>query len=183
MITQKDQEIINHALNYGLTVRQCAKIFYTDRYPMVSAQKRLKILHDRDILQRFKVWETNEYVYGKECSRHQIYRMDFYSELFKIATITDFKPEYSICGVRPDAYIRFKLNGDRILFLEVDLNNKTNMKKYDDLYTYHNQEVRKTLGTFPQIVIMSHYKPKYSGQLKISHVDLQLSSLKNIFVS
>lgn len=181
MITEKDELIINHALSYGLTVRQCAKLFYTDKYPLISAQRRLKILSDRNVLSRHKVWETNEYVYGKDCSRHQIYRMDFYSELFKIADILEFKPEFSICGVRPDAYIRFRLGKvERIIFLEVDLNNKTNMKKYEDLYTFHREEVKKTLKTFPQIVIMSSSKLKYSGQLLVSHVDLQLSSLKNI---
>lgn len=182
MITERDQKMINHAEKYGLTVKQCAKLFYPGAYGETNARKRLKILYDNKALKRYRVWDTNEYVYGKDCSRHQIYRMDFYAALSGFQML-DFKPEFHIYNVVPDAYFRFLIGKvERVIFLEVDINNKTKVQKYEDLYIYHRDEIKKTLGVFPQIIIMSNNKFNYNGQLLISHINLRLDGLIELLV-
>ena len=86
-------------------------------------------------------------------------------------------------GGRSDGLMAYKWHGeDKIIFVEIDMQNKTKIKKYLDLFdTGYFQE---RTGVFPRLLIVNKNKEKYeeikTSKIEVVYSDYKLSNLKEI---
>ncbi|MBM7869259.1 hypothetical protein JOC70_000728 [Clostridium pascui] len=185
MMTDRDNNIIQFINTFdGLTINQCAKLFFNNaKYGKDLARKRLKKLADKDVLKYENDWATNQRVYfiKRKPSSHSIILLNFYSELIRAGSeILEFTKEYKIENIcRPDAFLIFKYNNKgKMVFVEVDMQHKTDLSKYQKLYD--TELFQREYNTFPEVIIISStnsYEAKgYNFSIKI--LDYSLKQLK-----
>jgi hypothetical protein len=110
-------------------------------------------------------------------SEHTIRVTEFYAELIKLgANIFEFKrKDFGFKEkVRPDAFIDFEINGKgKLIFLEVDIFNKTDPAKY--LPLYNSNYFQKKYNVFPTLLIISNkkYNMKYPFKVGVVGYDMK----------
>jgi hypothetical protein len=189
MLTLRDFDLVKFVIdNSCITAKQAHKIFFKHaNRGLLIARRRLKMLADSKELLVTEDWKTNQKIYylKKKPSMHTLKCLDFYAELiYQGAEILQFKRELKLLKCTPDAFIAFKINDKgKMIFLEVDLYNRSNPNKYKILY--ESQEFQKKYGIFPLIVIVSKYSnDKVNTPYKIKYIDLNLQDLKEkLFVN
>lgn len=185
MLTEKDGKILEFVNSYGgITINQASKLFYKNKYPKDLARKRLKILANRKYLKYSKDWVTNQRVYyiTSKPSSHTVMLLNLYVELVKTgAEVIQFTREYKIPGnCRPDGFLILKYkNKGKLIFVEVDMQHKTNLEKYQKLYD--TQLFQREYGNFPEVAIIAACKrydiEKYPFSVRI--LDYKLNDLEN----
>lgn len=181
MLTEKDSKILAFVNEFGgITISQASKLFYKAKYGNDLARKRLKILADRKYLKFAKDWCSNQRIYyiDKKPSSHAVVLLNLYVELVKTGVeVLQFVREYKIPGYcRPDGFLILKYkNKGKLLFVEVDMQNKTNLEKYQKLYD--TQLFQREYGNFPEVVIIAatnNYDiKKYPFSVKILNYKLE----------
>lgn len=185
MLTNRDNLILQFIEQYGgITIKQASKLFFREaKYSDDIARKRLKKLAENEELKYDKDWVTNQRVYytKKKPSSHSLVLLNLYAEIIGAgADVIEFEKEYKIDNVcRPDGFIIFSYNGKgKMAFVEVDMQNKTNLEKYRKLYD--TQLFQKEYGTFPEVIILCsnrNYDIKgYPFSIKL--LDYKLTDLK-----
>jgi len=103
---------------------------------------------------------------------------DFYRELHKIATIKVFEKEFTISNIRPDALVGYRYkNTNYIAFVEIELSNKPNIKKYEKLKA--SGEYKKYLPVFPLIIFIT-YRSIPRTDLTVIKIDEDLKNIKEV---
>lgn len=185
MLTDRDNLILQFIEQYGgITIKQASKLFFREaKYSDDIARKRLKKLAENEELKYDKDWVTNQRVYytKKKPSSHTLVLLNLYSEIVGAgADIIEFEKEYKIDNIcRPDGFVIFSYNGKgKVVFIEVDMQNKTSLEKYQKLY--ETQLFQKEYGTFPEVIILCsnrNYDIKgYPFSIKL--LDYKLTDLK-----
>jgi len=156
MITPRDKQIFKFIETYGgITINQAAKAFFPPKKGYDNARMRLKKHYADGLLNRYLNSGTKEFVYcykeHKELSMHDIYILNFYSELISYkVNINKFEKEKQWCGgkYRSDGFFEFEYNGALYLIcLEIDLTHKTSLKnKYVKLY--ESKEIKESYKTY-----------------------------------
>lgn len=183
MLTSRDFDLVKFVMEQGsITAKQAFKIFFSHaKQGELIARRRLKKLEDSKELLVFEDWRTNQKIYylKKKPSMHALKCLDFYSELvYQGAEVLQFKRELKLYKCTPDAFIAFKAGGKgKMILLEVDLYNRTNIEKYKPLY--EAGEFQKKYGIFPLITIVSKNKnAKVNTPYKVKYIDLDLKDMK-----
>ncbi len=190
MLTTRDSDVLQFVEQYGgITIKQAAKLFFSNsKYSQDLARKRLKKLADNEKLKYEGDWATNQRIYytKKKPSSHSIMLLNFYVELIYYgAEILEFEREYKIDGVcRPDGFMIFQYNNKgKIVFIEVDMQHKTNLDKYQKLFD--TNLFQNEYGTFPQVVIIAasqNYKIEgYPFSVKL--LDYKFTNLKQTILN
>lgn len=163
MLTNRDNNILMFIEEFGgITIYQTSKMFFNNsKYGNDLARKRLKKLAEQNILKYESDWVTNQRVYftKKKPSSHSLVLLNLYAEIIGAgADVIEFEKEYKIDNIcRPDGFIIFSYNGKgKMAFVEVDMQNKTNLEKYQKLY--ETQLFQKEYGTFPEVIILCSNK-------------------------
>lgn len=184
MITDKDLKIIQFVNDYGsITIEQAYRLFFSNAtYGKDIARKRLKKLNEIGMLHKttLKQGLTNEIIYYKDrpVSTHKLILLNLLAALkFYGAKINDFKIEYKVGNIRPDAFISFDYKDYTVFaFVEVVLTHQVNYKNYEELK--QTGELQKTLGTFPLLVVISNNPLRYEGKnLKVKYLDYRLKNI------
>lgn len=178
MLTERDRMILQHIEAYkGITIQQAYRIFFKDKaYGLDYARKRLRILNEQGFIKYKTDRVTRKRIYytNKAFREHDMYIMDFYSWIvFHGGEILEYIPNRKAGSKSSDGYFKFKFQ-DHIYpyFLEVNLYNKADMKKYEDYFS--TGEIQKELkGKFPLIAIVDDneniYKSKNFNTVQINY--------------
>lgn len=184
MITEKDIKIIEFINEYGsITIDQAYKLFFSNAtYGKDIARKRLKKLNEIGMLHKtvLKQGLTNELIYYKDrpVSTHKLMLLNLFANLkYYGATINEFRLEYKVGNIRPDAFISFDYKDYTVYaFIEVVLTHQVNYKNYEELK--QSGELQSKLGTFPLLVIIANNPVKYEGKnLKVKYLDYRLKNI------
>lgn len=196
---KRDREILKFIETYGsITINQTAKIFYKGhKFAYDEARRRLKKIAEVSKLKKITNKVTREFIYymDKPVSPHNLFVLDFYSELINQGC-EDIKFEkskkWSIKEPICDGYFEFSFNDiTYFMILEVDLTHNCNLKKYEFLYdTGELQEIYSqeygNKDIFPTVVVMKQYiptSPYYSNKFNVVYIDYKLTNFaKNILV-
>lgn len=190
MLTERDRKMLQHIEAYkGITITQAYRIFFKDKsYGMDYARKRLKILNEQGFLKYKTDRVTRKRVYytNKAFREHDMYIMDFYSWImFYGGYMLDYQPNRKVGTKYSDGYFKFKFQGHIYpYFLEVNLYNKADMKKYEEYF--ESGEIQKELnGKFPIVAIVTDneniYKSKNFNTVQIGY-DMKDFSKRILFV-
>ena len=150
-------KILEFVDNYGgITIDIAANLFYQTKFGYDNARRALKKMKDNGLLKTKNDFLTDKLVYynKKAISSHRVLLLKLYSKLvFYGADILTFIPEYKTgCG-NCDGFIIYKINNViKSIAIEIDINNKTNLKKYDKIY--ESQHFQKKINTFPILIIV-----------------------------
>lgn len=184
MLTSKDFDIVNFVMEHGcITVKQAYKIFYSyaKQGELIAWRRLRELVKNKELLYtKDLITQQHIYYYKKKPSIHTIKCIDFYAELiYQGAEIITFKREVKLYKCQPDAIIAYKYNNkSRMIFLEIDLYNKTNPRKYLELY--EKGEFQQKYGMFPLITIVAKNKREHTNTpFKVRYIDLQFRSLKD----
>lgn len=186
MLMRRDKDLLIYLEKYHcITIMQASRIFFKEcKFSYDVARKRLKKLEDMEVLKSYKNKLTDEKVYYTEkmISAHDLYIMDFYSELVanNCKNITFIKePRYLNDMIRPDAFFQFEFNSHLyFILLEVDLTHSSmgKMQTYERLFR-SNELQQQCYNTFPLLVITGVNTLKYeSDNFDIIYSDFQLSN-------
>ncbi len=188
MITKK-VEILNYIEeNKFITIDICKNLFYNTRYGYDSARRTLSKLVDERLVKVSVDFTTNKKVFfiKKKPSSHRIMIYYIYS---KIATLVDkvleFNIEYKSEGVISDGFIIYKKDGIiKALLIEIDLQNRTKLNKYDKCYS--SAYFQRKLNCFPRILIANRdgkaykTKVKYNKNINYIYCDYECSNLEGL---
>jgi hypothetical protein len=157
MLTSKDNKILEFVNEYGgITIQQAHKLFFNTKYGYDTARRRLKLLEEAEFIKVSRDFVTDLKIYytHKKPSSHSIILLNFYCELIsKGAEVILFQREFKVIGARADALIIYKINGlGKIILVEVDLQHKTKISKYDKCF--ESKYFQQKYNTFPLIVII-----------------------------
>lgn len=163
MLTDTDNKIIEFVELYGgITINQASNIYFNTKYGYDTARRRLKALFDNGYLKADRDFLSDKLVYytHKKPSSHQVLLLDFYSKLMSLgAEVLSFKREYKVFNTRADGMMIFKHRDKaKIILIEIDINNKTKVDKYQK--AYESLELQSKFGTFPIVVIVSRKERK-----------------------
>lgn len=178
MLTARDRKMMQHIELYkGITIPQAYRIFFKDMvYGMDYARKRLKILNQQGFIKykTDRVTKRRVYYTNKAFREHDMYIMDFYSWIvFDGGEILEYCPNRKVAANYSDGYFKFKFQGHIYpYFLEVNLYNKADMKKYEDYFLLG--EIQKELnGKFPIVAVVDDnekvYKSKNFNTVQINY--------------
>jgi hypothetical protein len=133
------------------------RLYYKDKYGNINAQKRLTAMCRDGLLKRKRSNVNLRYYYylGKEPAQvqHKLMLTELYVNMcckHGISNVT-CTPEYTIEGVRPDAYIEvIDRNRKYLFFVEVQIaHTPVDLAKYEMLYR------KKPFGdAFPTILVL-----------------------------
>lgn len=182
MLTGRDLSIVQFINEYGcLTAKQAAKIFFKNcNQAETLARRRFRSILKTGELLVYSDLKTNQKVYyaKKQPSLHTLKCLDVYAELvYYGADVLEFQREVKLYKCTPDAYIAFKIgNKGKMIFLEIDLYNKTNLEKYIPLFD--SNEFQELYGIFPTIIIVSA-RPREIPEMpfKVVCLDFDLKGL------
>ncbi|MBP3915927.1 hypothetical protein [Clostridium sp.] len=157
MLSNNYLDILNFVNEYGgITIDIAANIFYQSKFGYDNARRALRKLKDTNYLKVKRDFLTDKLVYynKKAISSHRVMLLKAYSKLMYYgAEILTFIPEYKTGYGNADGLIIYKINGIiKAMVIEVDINNKTNLIKYDKIYS--SQHFQEKIGTFPKVLII-----------------------------
>jgi len=179
IVTNRDKRVIEFIDKMNcVSTKTIAELYYPS---LRVAQNRLKLMAENKVLKRDRDHITNQYYYYIDKKpkqvNHNLLLTDFYKELSKFAETKVFEKEFSIGELRSDAFVGYRVNNKNyIAFIEVELSNIPDIKKYEELY---ESKVYKEYfkGVFPLVIFITNKNiPK--SYLKIISVDENLDNLK-----
>lgn len=165
------------------TTNTIAELFYPSlRY----AQHRLKLLYENKELKRSRDNYSTQYMYYmKKPSqiKHCLLLTEFYLELNRIAQIVYFDTEFTFFeGIRPDAFtaVEFPNKRKEVYFIEVELSNKPDVEKYEQLYLSHKWK-SKGFPAFPKVVFVTNKPVTDSKYFDVIKIDEDMKDLRRAF--
>lgn len=140
----------------SISIEIAKNLFYNTKYGYDTARRVLKKLEQVKILKSDKDFVTSKKIYytKQKISSHKLMLLRFYSELIALgAEVVEFQKEYKAYNKISDGLIVYKYAGEmKIILIEVDINNKTKPKKYEDLYK--SNYYQNLIGTFPRVFVI-----------------------------
>lgn len=188
MLTYKDNKILEFVNEYGgITIQQAFKLFFNTKYGYDTARRRLKLLHEAGFLKVDRDFTTDLKIYykNKKPSSHSIILLNFYTELInKGAEVILFQREFKVIGARADAVIIYKIHGvGRIILVEVDLQHKTKITKYEKCF--ESKYFQQKYNTFPMIVLIEKRqraeREKKEGKYKVIRLGYRMEDIELLF--
>ena len=192
MLLDRDKEVLIFLEKYNaITISLAQYMLFNGSYE--SARRRLKQLEDRSLIKSYLSKAKKEKIYylNRKVSDHNVYILDYLKELKRLKCNlleVKFQPQYLKGNIIPDAYVRFKYDGDiYITLLEVDYTHYTDNIKLSTMYEklYNERELYEEFkGTFP-IVIIARPTPgiRYnSNNFEVIYTDLQYSNLERLLL-
>ena len=172
----------------SITVDMCKVLFYNTKFGYDSARRALTSLNKNGYLKVGYDFVTDKKVYyiNKKIRSHDLMLLSLYTSIIALGgEEVQLRKEYTnqYYGGRSDGLMAYKCHGeDKIIFVEIDMQNKTNIKKYLDLFdTGYFQE---RTGVFPRLLIVNKNKEKYeeikTSKIEVVYSDYKLSNLKEI---
>lgn len=164
MITDRDKKVLEFLRKFHVArTSTIEKLFYPSGR---VARRRLAELHAHGEIKRERDGPGAEYIwYIKRPKQflHNLMLTDFYRELAQKHQVTDFIKEPTICGIRPDALIRY--NGN-VAFVEVEVSHKTlDIGKYEQLAK--SGEYKKYFHVLPPVILISERKAPRSHLVSV----------------
>ncbi len=169
MITPRDKKVMDFLNTFHIArTSTIEELFYPSSR---VARNRLNELYSHKEIKRERDGPGAEYVwYIKKPKQflHSLALTDFYRDLSRKHSVTQFAKEPPILGIRPDALIKF----DNIpAFVEIELSHKPlDVGKYERLK--QGGEYKNYFTRFPPIILISDKKPPKSALEIIRAVDL-----------
>lgn len=172
MLSNNYIEILKFVDNYGgITIDIAANIFYQSKYGYDNARRALRKLKDNGYLKSKNDFLTGKLVYYKikSISSHRVLLLQLYSKLVSYgAEILNFNIEYKTGVGNIDGLVIYKINGIiKVLAVEIDINNKTKLEKYDRIY--ESQHFQAKIKTFPRLIIVDDKADKRKSKSKAKY--------------
>ena len=172
----------------SITVDMCKILFYNTKFGYDSARRALTSLNKNGYLKVGYDFVTDKKVYyiNKKLRSHDLMLLSLYTSIIALGgEEVQLRKEYTkqYYGGRSDGLMAYKWHGeDKIIFVEIDMQNKTKIKKYLDLFnTGYFQE---RTGVFPRLLIVNKNKEKYeeikTSKIEVVYSDYKFSNLKEI---
>ncbi|MGL5244527.1 MAG: hypothetical protein ACRC7R_05020, partial [Sarcina sp.] len=162
-------------------------LFYNSKYGYDSSRRALSRLQQEGYLKASIDFVTAKKVYykTKTISSHKLMLLSLYSALsFTGSNILEFKRELPTGSVRADGLIIYEYKKlTKILLIEIDINNKTKVDKFQKIY--EEGSFQRNFGTFPRVLIINKngrpYK-SYGKQIgyKNIYINYDFKGLENI---
>lgn len=169
----------------GISIEIAANLFYQSKYGYDNARRALKKIKDTGYLKTKNDFLTGKLVYynKKSISSHRLLLLLVYSKLvFYGAEILSFTQEYKTGIGNCDGLIVYKLNDIiKVLAIEIDINNKTKLEKYDRIY--ESRHFQSKIKTFPKVIIVDDRAEKRRNKTKtkynyeVNYVDYDMNDL------
>jgi len=156
MLTTRDYEIIDFVKEFkAVDTDTISRLFFPSRS---ACQKRLKAMHDENVLKRARDSINDCYIYYHKQPkqlRHSLLVSRFYAELQKRTRVLKFSIEPVYDNIRPDAAFVYSVGGaSRLGLLEVELSNKGfDWFKYDRFFASENY--KRFMTVKPVLFIVS----------------------------
>lgn len=150
-------DVLDFINEHGAISIEIAKnLFYNTKYGYDTARRVLKKMEQDKLLKSDKDFVTGKKIYflKKKISSHKLMLLNFYSELVALgAEVVEFQKEYKAYNKISDGLIVYKYAGEmKIILIEIDINNKTKPKKYEELYK--SNYYQNLIGTFPRVFVV-----------------------------
>lgn len=179
-------KILEFVDNYGgITIDIAANLFYQTKFGYDNARRALKKMKDNGLLKTKNDFLTDKLVYYKvkPISSHRVLLLKLYSKLIYYgAEILNFKIEYKTGVGNIDGLVVYKINGIiKVLAIEIDINNKTKLEKYDRIYASNHFQAK--IKTFPKLLIVDDRAEKRRNKTKnkynydVNYVDYDMNDL------
>ena len=188
MITKKI-EILSYIEEHKfITIDICKNLFYNTKYGYDSARRTLSKLAEERLVKVSIDFATNKKVFYIK-KKPSIHRIIIYNVYSKITTLVDkvleFNVEYKSESVISDGFIIYKKDGIiKALLIEIDLQNRTKLNKYDKCY--NSAYFQKKFNCFPRILIVNREgrayktKVKYNKNINYIYCDYECSNLREL---
>lgn len=183
IVTARDRKVIDFISEFNVATTSIIQELF---YPSIRvAQNRLKLMYDNKILKRDREHISNQYYYYINRKPKQIYHnillVKFYKELKKLVEVKIFDKEFEVGKLRSDGFVGYRINNKNyIAFIEVELSNRPDVKKYEKLY--RSREYKNVFnGVFPLIIYITN-KNIPNTNLKVIKVNEGMNNLKDIFI-
>ena len=187
MLNSKYDEILGFVDMYGAISIDIAKnLFYNTKYGYDSSKRALSKLSKAKYLKTTTDFLTNKKIYykTKSISSHKLMLLNLYSQFISLgAEVIRFEREKPMNTIRADGIIIYKINGvAKILLLEIDINNRTKVDKFQVLY--NDGMLQRKFGTFPKVLVINRDGKPYKSNKKISYqniyIDYKFTDLEKI---
>jgi hypothetical protein len=188
MLGEKGKKIIKFMedTDLGLTINQAALMYYPKKFAYDYARLKLKKMWESGCIKRYTCNYSNELIYylDKKPSFHNNAVLNVYANLVSAGyEIKEFrKPECEWMDgkYKSDGFIIAENDKEiRIVIVEVDHSNVTNMKKYEELY--ESCELQRKYGVFPMVVILSDVERSYkSDNFTVITLDIKCSDFNKV---
>ena len=188
MLSNNYIKILDFVNQYGgITIDIAKNLFYNSKYGYDSSRRALSKLQQEGYLKASIDFVTAKKVYykTKTISSHKLMLLSLYSFLtFTGSNILEFKRELPTGSVRSDGLIIYEYKKlTKILFIEIDINNKTKVDKYQKLY--EEGILQRQFGTFPRVLIVNKDGKSYNSKgkkigYKNIYTDYSFKGLENI---
>jgi hypothetical protein len=164
-----NNERVQNILEFIEKVRVCdithvaRMFFYKNKYSVINARKKLRDLVKDKKLKIIRNDTNMRHIYYIDKKpaqlQHKLILTELYVQLCRVygKDNIEIEPEWAICNIRPDAFIKIKI-GKRLymFFVEVQIsNNPCNVQKYEA--TYQLQKVFPE-GVFPVVLFITDQK-------------------------
>lgn len=188
VIQRKDREILEFIDKfYCVTTTHIMKEFYNNQSQsrFLTNRKMTKLYKNKQIKRDRELFEDYVY-YSKKSSQqqHHLIVADFYFKLMEYdGRLLQYDVEVVMEGLRPDAVVKYDLNGDIYLFcVEVHIsNNKPDIMKYEQLYI--SGKYKQYFEWFPIVVFISNKKVSFeNSKLPFIKIQTDLSDYEKIFI-
>lgn len=155
MITRRDKKIIKWVEEHrSITINQCAKIFFTgNKEAYDQARKRLRVIYQEGLLQRYRKDRKHEVVYyiDKKLKIHDLKLLDAVSEILSAAfqkVALEKEKKFQIndrTSYFVDAIMTFEKNGYQFaMIVEIDYTHYTSKGKMTDIIDYLENTFKKS---------------------------------------
>lgn len=174
--------------NQSITIDICKKLFYNTKYGYDSSRRALKSLVKNNYLKESMDFVTNKRVYyiNKPLRSHNLLLLTLYACMVDLeAEEIQIRKEYTnqYWKGRSDGLISYKYKGEtKILLVEIDMQNKTKIQKYNALY--NTGYFQNKVGTFPRLLIINREGEKYkeinNKNIEVIYSNYSLDNLKQL---
>jgi hypothetical protein len=187
VLQEKDKEILAFIDKFHcVTTTHIMKVFYPhqNQARFLTNRKMNKLIKNNLIKRDRELF--NDYVYYCKKTQQQLHHLivaDLYIKFLECqGKLLDFDLEVNCSNIRPDAIVKYELNGDIYLFcFEVHLsNNKADIIKYEELYL--TGKYKNYFEWFPIVIFISDKKVNYEGKLPMIIIKTDLSDFDKIFI-
>ena len=188
MLSNNYIKILNFIDEYGgITIDIARNLFYNTHYGYDSSRRALSRLQQEGYLKSSIDFVTAKKIYfkTKSISSHKLMLLSLYSFLtFTGSNVLEFKREPPTGSVRADGLIIYEYKKlTKILLIEIDINNKTKVDKFQNLY--EDGSFQRNFGTFPRVLIVNKYGRPYKTNCKNIgykniYIDYNFQGLENI---
>lgn len=188
MFTMNYAKIMNFVQEHkSITIDMCKVLFYNTKFGYDSSRRALNSLVKNKYLKTKYDFITDRKVYYiDKCLRsHDLLLLSLYVELISLGCEeVELRKEYTnkLWKGRSDGLIQYKWRNEyKVMFVEIDLQNKTNIKKYREIY--NTGYMQEQLGTFPRLLIINQNGNKYKEKdkrIETIYINYKLENLKEI---